>query len=422
MGRTVIIGGGMAGMAAAVGAAQRGQSVTVLERNDKTLKKLGVTGNGRGNLLNAGTPLYYGDAAFAQKVLGYMPYQRLAAFWESLGVPLRMEEEGRCYPAALQAAVAVDALRLRARQLGVQVCLRTRVMGLLFQEGSYWLEAEEGVAAPPLGKGKKPISQEVLARKYKADRVIVATGGAAAPAHGTDGSAYGLLTAFGHCCTPLRPALCALVTDKRRMAGLMGQRVRAALTLRDSSGKALRQSRGEALFAQDGVSGIAAMQLARFVSDNCTLHMDMREELGQEEWSQAELCGRLQAVAENRKELPLSELFTGMLMPQVSRAVLVAAGCKDLQQGLAYVPAGRIRAICAALMDFSLPVKGVRGMGSAQVTAGGVDTKDFDPATLESKLQKGLYAAGEILNVDGDCGGFNLMFALASGLLAGGSG
>ena len=125
MGRTVIIGAGAAGMAAAISAARRGHSVTVLERNEKTLKKLGVTGNGRGNLLNAGPPLYYGNPDFAARVLEQMPYPQLAAFWEELGVPLRLEEE-RAYPAALQAAVAVDALRLEARRLGAQVCVRTR--------------------------------------------------------------------------------------------------------------------------------------------------------------------------------------------------------------------------------------------------------------------------------------------------------
>lgn len=420
MSRTLIVGAGAAGMAAAISAARQGQSVTVLERNEKTLKKLGVTGNGRGNLLNSGHPLYYGDAGFAAQILSRVPYERLAGFFEELGVPLREESEGRVYPAALQGAVAVDALRLRARQLGVQVCTRTRVVRLLSQEGGFLLEAEESLPQEEGSKGKKAPAAEVIRRKYKADRVVVAAGGAAAPAHGTDGSAYGLLTAFGHALTPIRPALCALLTEKKRIDGLAGQRVRARLTLRDRQGKLLHETQGEALFAQDGVSGIAAMQLARWVTDGCVLHMDLREELNREAMEVRELRGYLQTMADSRRELPLSELFTGMLMPQVGRAVLGAAGYLEPNRLIGSLPPKACEAIAATLAEFSLAVEGLRGFDSAQVTAGGIATADFDPATLESRLQKGLYAAGEILDVDGDCGGFNLMFAFASGLLAGG--
>ena len=127
---TLIIGGGAAGMAAAIAAARAGQAVTVLERGRRPLKKLGVTGNGRGNLLNAGAPDYPGGADFAAQVLAAMPYERLAAFWEELGVPLRLEEEGRVYPASLLASTAVDALGLAARRLGVEIIVNARVTDL----------------------------------------------------------------------------------------------------------------------------------------------------------------------------------------------------------------------------------------------------------------------------------------------------
>lgn len=419
MGRTVIIGAGAAGMTAAISAAKHGQRVTVLERNEKTLKKLGVTGNGRGNLLNAGPPLYDGDPDFARRVLESLPYARLAAFFQDLGVPLRLEEE-RVYPAALQAAVAVDALRLEARRLGVQVCVRTQVTGLTLKEGGFWLEAEEGAPAPPGAKGRKSPAPEVLPRTYRADRVIVAAGGAAAPAQGTDGSAYGLLTAFGHRLTPVKPALCALVTEKKPMAGLFGQRVRARLSLRSPEGALLQETRGEALFAQDGVSGIAAMQLARRAAPGCVLHMDLRDELSAPPMEPGELRAFVEALAGRRKELPLCELFTGALMPPVSRAVLRAAGYPDENRLIGTLPGRAWEAIAHTLMDLPLALEGPRGFDSAQVTAGGIAAADFDPATMESRLQQGLYAAGEILDVDGDCGGFNLMFAFASGLLAGG--
>ncbi|MCL1854122.1 MAG: aminoacetone oxidase family FAD-binding enzyme [Clostridia bacterium] len=416
MEKTVVVGGGAAGMAAAVEAAREGGDVTVLERNEKPLKKLSVTGNGRGNILNRGAPLYYGDAAFAAKVLRRMPYERLAAFWEDLGVPLRQEEEGRCYPAALQAAVAVDALRLRARQLAVQICTRTRVTGLSVEGASFVLDAEESAPPPPCKIPAGPA--EVTARKYRASRVIVAAGGAAAPAHGTDGTAYGLLTGFGHTLIPCRPALCALLTATKP-AALAGQRIRATLTLRDVRGRELHRTRGELLFAKDGVSGIAAMQLARFVTGSCMLTVDMREEINQEGTDLPRLSRFLRDRASKRPELPMGELFTGMLMPQVSQALMGAAGVLDRDLAIGRFSDKVYDALAKSLTELPITVKGVRGFSSAQVTAGGIVPSDFCADTMESRFQKGLFAAGEMLDVDGDCGGFNLMFAVATGLLAG---
>ena len=143
MARTIVVGGGAAGIAAAIAAAEGGHSVLVLERNARPLKKLGVTGNGRCNLLNDGAPVYYGDAAFARDVLARMPYARLRAFFERLGVPLRKEAEGRVYPAALQAAVVADALLLRARQLGVEIATGRRVTDIARAGDSFALTLRE---------------------------------------------------------------------------------------------------------------------------------------------------------------------------------------------------------------------------------------------------------------------------------------
>lgn len=419
MRRTLIVGGGVAGMAAAIAAAEKGDSVTVLERGSKILKKLGVTGNGRGNLLNSGAPQYFGDAVFAEAVLKQVPYQKLAAFWGGLGVPLREEGEGRVYPAALQASVAVDALRLRAAQLGVQVAILTQARHIgISQDGGFVVEAVESVLSAG-GKGKKPVETNLIPRKFYADRVIVTVGGAAAPAHGTDGTAYGLLTDFGHALAPARPALCALMTEKKPLRGLFGLRVRAALRLCDRDGRLLRESAGEALFAEDGVSGIAAMQLARFVLKGCVLHMDLRPALNMAGVEKKELLLYFRGLAEKRRELPIRELCTGLMAPQLSRALLLAAGITAWEPATASLKPEQMEALVDAVMDFTLDVEDVRGFDSAQVTAGGIPPREFDWATMESRLQKGLYAAGEVLDVDGDCGGFNLMLAVASGLLAG---
>lgn len=474
---TAIIGGGAAGVAAAIAAAERGQRVLVLERNRKPLKKLGVTGNGRANVLNSGTPLYYGDEAFAQAVLARLGYTELRDFFASLGVPLREETEGRLYPAALQAAVVVEALLLRAAQLGVEFLAGTRVdtieregQGFTLRATQTAPEADSRKGGRAAARGAQTVATPPLT--LYADRVIVTVGGAAAPAHGTDGSAYGLLTVFGHRVTPLKPALCALLADKRRIAGLSGQRVKARLSLLAPDGHTLHTAEGEVLFGDDAISGIAAMQLARFYGEGACLSMDLRPATGwaeneaepmartpqggtftthvsdgerqsaetstyettsteqtpivktapdgaPEELTNASLLKHVQALAALRRDCALGDLLTGTFAAPVARLLCREAKLGDPSMPVAQLRQSDLRRLAATLADLRLPITGTRGWDQAQVTAGGVDTADFDPATMESRLCKNLYAAGEVLNVDGDCGGFNLMFAFASGMLAG---
>lgn len=433
--RTLIIGGGAAGMAAAIAAARAGQAVTVLERGRRPLKKLGVTGNGRGNLLNAGAPDFPGGANFAAQVLAAMPYDRLAAFWEDLGVPLRLEEEGRVYPASFLASAAVDALLLAARRLGVEIIVNARVAALdRLPGGGFEVRGTVCRYLPNVSKKSGKTRPGALAEespaRWRGDRVIVAAGGAAAPAHGTDGSAYGLLTAFGHGLTPIRPALCALLAQPEPLRALAGLRARAALRLLDGRGACLAHSCGEALFAPDGVSGIAAMQLARWWQPGCSLHMDLREAVLGPRAAQAtgpealaETARLLRVRAQNREGCRLIELLTGAAPPALNEALLRAAGLErhaasPLADLAALLP-NVFAALAQAIVDFRVPITGTRGFDAAQVTAGGVMTDGFDPRTLQSRLCPGLHAAGEVLDVDGACGGFNLMFATASGLLAG---
>ena len=403
-----VIGGGAAGFAAAIAAVQAGARVTVLERNAKPLKKLGVTGNGRGNVMNTGKPVYFGDSAFAEAVLGRMGVKELTAFFASLGVPLREEGEALLYPASLQAASVQQAFLLRAGQLNIDIRSLARVTCIAPQPDGFAISGTQGSGSDPKRMTEEPFL-------LHADKVIVACGGAAYPAHGTDGTAYGLLTELGHRLTPVFPALCALTVAQKKLQGLKGQRVRAKLWLEDRAGHTVRQADGEALFADDAVSGIAAMQLARFAKAGMTLFLDLRDELN----LQGDALPFVQSLAGSRGNLPAAELFTGAFSTPVSRLILRQAGVKELSAPIASLGADRIRALAQTIACVRMPVLGTRGFDAAQVTAGGIETGEFNPATMESRLVPGLYAAGEILNVDGDCGGFNLMFAFASGLLAG---
>ena len=401
----LIIGGGAAGMAAAIAAARRGHRPTVVERGRKALKKLGVTGNGRGNLLNCGKGQYFGDAAFADAVLQNMPYERVAAFLEEAGIPLVHEAEGRMYPSSYLAASAVDALKWQAETLRVEIIVNTRVVKIEKKNSGFLVRAVKTVFAPDITlKSGRVKPGEVIGEEevsFRCDRVIVTVGGAAAPIHGTDGSAYGLLTELGHSLVPVHPALTALLTDKKAVEGLSGQRVRAKLTLCGPQGKQLHESEGEALFAEDGVSGIAAMQLSRFAHDGCVLHMDLRTAITGK--PDTDVLAWLKRRAESRDQ---RTLLLGAASPALASVLMRRSG-------------GSVEKLSQLIEDFAVPVTGVRGFDSAQVTAGGVTPAEFDPSTMQSRLVPGLYAAGEVLDVDGACGGFNLMFAFASGLLAG---
>lgn len=417
----LIIGGGAAGAAAAIAAAEAGKQVLVLDKNRKALKKLGVTGNGRGNLMNAGQLRYYGDEVFAQAVFEQLPCAAVRRFWEELGVTLAEEDEGRVYPAAYTAAVVTEALSLRMEELGVEIAQNTTVHGLEAVADGFCATATESLyAADKVKAGGKVKKGDLLEEKqvtYTAQKVIVAAGGSAAPVHGTDGSAYRLLCGFGHKLIKPRPALSPLNTDTEPLRGLSGQRIRAELTLCLPNGDIAHQTRGEALFTDSGVSGIAAMQLSRFVKQGAVLRLDMREAVFGD--PKIDAGAALEARIHRKAESPLGSLFAGAATPALAGALLRAAGLQDKRR-----PAGTLNAIerCAltkAITAFALPVTGVKGFEAAQVTAGGIDPGGFDPATMESRLQGGLYAAGEILDVDGDCGGYNLMFATAGGLLAG---
>jgi predicted Rossmann fold flavoprotein len=199
--------------------------------------------------------------------------------------------------------------------------------------------------------------------------------------------------------------------------GLEGVRVKAALRLVSPAGDALHETSGEALFTAEGVSGIAAMQLSRFATDGCTLMMNLTESLTGS--PDTDVPTWLEERIRRRGHLPVGQLLTGSALPALQNALLSMAGIGANGGTPAQLTKSQQENLCRAITGFSLPVTGVRGFDAAQVTAGGIDPRDVDPATMESRLVPGLYLTGEILNVDGDCGGFNLLFAFASGLLSG---
>ena len=396
--QVLIIGGGASGLAAAIVAARRGEAVTLLERGERAGKKLLATGNGRCNLANLNEAAYYGDPAFARAVLRHMPVSRVLAFFEGIGLPARADAAGRVYPGCNQAAAVLDVLRAQLDALGVRAVTGTPVKTLRRRDGRWQAVSERGT--------------------YAGDRVLVCCGGLAAPKLGA-ADAYGLLTGLGCALIPPMPALTPLETDKAPLKGLSGLRLPARLTL-CGDGAPAACAQGEALFADYGVSGVCAMQLARDAGRllkagaKTTLYMDFSPMLGLTDSCMERLPAgdpfageaSVRAWLQKRRESLPGDPLTGAL-PRLLREKLRQADPRDLP-----------RLLCA----YPLAVTGVRGFDQAQVTAGGIDCADFDPATMAHRRLPGLHACGEILNVDGDCGGYNLQFAFATGLLAGANG
>ncbi len=391
----IVIGGGAAGMAAAITAAERGAKVTVLERMDRVGKKLLATGNGRCNLMNVGQPCYPGGESFAAQVLDVCGAEAQTVFWQKLGLRLRTEDGGRVYPVSGQASSVLDALRLAMDNLGVQVMTGMTVEDIRPCKHGWMIRAN--------------------GEKLTCDKVIVAGGGCAQPKLGSDGSLWPMLAELGHTVRKPRPALTQIMTETLPIKGLSGIRVKADVAV-VMAGKVLHEETGEVLFADYGISGVCVMQCARFAEKGSVMRLNLLHGMG--------LCDTEEARMEllRRRDMwrdqPMEKLLTGLCVPRLASALCMEAGIRFRDRLVGSLKDAEASALARTLAAFDLPVKGVKGFDTAQVTAGGLAVEEFDPATMESRLHKGLYAAGEVLDVDGTCGGFNLMFAFGSGIIA----
>ena len=397
-----IVGGGAAGLFAAVTAAKAGAKVTVLEKADRVGRKLLATGNGRCNLTNlrAAAADYHTDCPAAVKaVLEQLPPAQAVAQFKQIGLLCREEEEGRVYPYSAQAAAVLDRLRFACAHLGV--------------------ETENGISVKSIEKSADGfLLTDETGRRVRAGRVLLAAGGAAAPQLGGSSDGCRLLERFGHTVTPLTPALTPVKTDPARVKPLKGVRVRAAVTLFIDGTPGPREL-GEVQFTEQGLSGIAVMQLSSRIGADTkgkhsfALSLDLMPDFTREEVHRL-LTGRLSYAGE---EL-VSDFMTGLLPKRVGQTAAKEAGA-CLSQPAGSLPGGVWGKLARMLKDWRFEAKGTLSWPQAQVTAGGARLCEFDPVTLQSKRVPGLYAAGEVLNVDGPCGGYNLQWAWASGFAAG---
>jgi len=397
MAKVLVIGGGAAGMAAAIAAASVGDEVTVLERMDRVGKKILATGNGRCNLMNVSPLKYPGGEAFARRVLAHCGVREQTAFWHHLGLRMRTEDGGRVYPVCVQASSVLDALRMMIDALCVSVVASVTVDRVEKTRAGYAVFAGH--------------------QRWNAERLIVTGGGCAQPKLGSNGSLWPILASLGHTIRQPFPCLTQIVTDTAPIRGLSGIRVRCRVWVTRNEQNVHEES-GEALFADYGVSGVCVMQCARYALKGSKLHLSLLEGMGFRDAGEAE--NEIHRRISLWGDKPCETLLTGLCVTRLTQSVFRMAGLDEmLHKPISALTLRHVKALAAVLSDFSLMIQGVKGFENAQVSGGGADCEEFDPTNMMSRICDNLHAAGEVLDVDGDCGGFNLMFAFGSGILAG---
>lgn len=397
--KVIIVGGGASGLMAALTASERPDArVVLLERQARVGRKLLATGNGRCNLSNRNlTPKnYHGEnAGFCEYALSRFGPEQTLAWFRALGLLTAAEESGRVYPVSDSANSVVDVLRLAlAQRENVELRAGCEVQALRKKRGKF----------------EVVLPEETLT----GEAVIVCTGGCAGGKLGGTELGYRLLEGMGHHRTRLCPALVQLRTDTTYVRALKGVRCDARVTYR-APGTA-EERRGEVQFTEYGVSGPAIFELSRAVSVHPvpgTLLLDLLPEVSEEE-----VFALLEARCAGTPGWKAEELLTGFVHNRLGKTLLRSCGI-SFETDCSSLSADTLRAVCRAVKHFAIEVKGTMGMDGAQVTAGGILTSEFRADTMESRLYRGLYAAGEVLDIDGDCGGYNLQWAWSSGRLAG---
>ena len=392
-----IIGGGASGMAAALAAAEcPDNQIILLERQSRVGRKLAATGNGRCNLTNlhAESCGYHGDEPeFVKPALKRFGVDNTMQWFQSLGLLTVVEDWGRVYPFSDQANSVVDVLRYALEKPNIQVLTGFEVQKVKKTEQGFRVEGTEETVF--------------------CDKLIIACGGLAGTKLGGSMSGYKLLRSLGHKCTRLRPSLVQLKSSWPLCASLKGVRAPSKVEiLRD--GVQHSRSDGELQFTEYGLSGPVIFEVSRDACEggkNWVAHLDFLP-CKDETWLKEQLLRRKQT------HLKAEDLLTGILHNRLGRVIVQSVGISG------YVPIAQleddeIEAVCKAVKGFDISLTEPMGMDSAQVTAGGIVTREFDPETMESRLVPGLYACGEVLDIDGDCGGYNLQWAWSSGRMAG---
>lgn len=407
----IVIGGGAAGLMAAGTAARAGRSVLLLEKMEKSARKVCITGKGRCNLTNICPPEEFLEKVragrdFFRPAFRTLDNQALCRFFERQGVKLEVEQGRRVFPRSGKAWDIADALRYWCSDNGVETLLNARVREILTVGNRVY--------------GVTYRNKRGFTRKAEARNVILATGGASYPATGSTGDGYGLAHAVGHTIVEVRPALVPLESghaDRFLLSGLQLRNVQVALLI---DGTVADEAFGELQFSRRGVEGATTLRLSRRAVDalidgkQVALSLDLKPALSPEILRER--------IHRERESLPPDAFFGELLRKLMPRQLV-----QPMARGL-HIPTStplhqltdqQVDELIDTLKHFLVPISDYRPFEEAIVTAGGVSTEEVDPETLQSKIVRGLYFAGEVLDIDADTGGYNLQIAFSTGFLAG---
>lgn len=395
--RIAVIGGGASGMVAAIEASKKGYDVTVYERNKKLGRKILATGNGRCNITNASIDIshFHGsDPTFAAYAIKQFGFEECRRYFAKLGLEIVQGNNTRYYPMALQASSVVDVLSYTLKSVGVNVRLESEVTALTKENELFFLHDNRG--------------------EHRYHAVIIATGSAAMPTLGSSDSGYGLAKTFGHKVITPYASLVQLVCSETNIHQANGVKIDADIEVL-ANGVSLFQTRGDLLFTNYGLSGSAILDVSRSVSkalthgQNVILRIDLMPDMSKDALKSL-LTKRLKVVP----DLPLDLWLNGVIHKKLIPLVLERAKIAETQT----LNPKLVQRIVYVLKSLDVVVSDTKGTKSCEVMAGGIATDQIDSKKMQSTLVEGLYFCGEVLDVDGDCGGYNLHFAWASALLA----
>ncbi|MBE6793931.1 MAG: aminoacetone oxidase family FAD-binding enzyme [Ruminococcaceae bacterium] len=393
-----VIGGGAGGLFFTALAAKMHKELrfTVIEKNPRVGKKLLVTGNGRCNLTNIYTSVsdYHGSfSPYIKTILDICPPQKILDLFLEMGLVTRADDFGRVYPKSNQASSVLDVLRFNCEKDNVSFFCDNKVEKIEKRSNSFAISTDKS--------------------SFTAQRVIFATGGAAAPKAGGDKSGYEILKKLGHKIITPSPSLCPIMVKSDYLKSLKGIRVQGEVLLLEN-GKTISNEIGEIQFTENALSGICVFNLSQYIESKqkYTLRVKMMPE---NEYNEI-----VSVLLNNRRvfaTLEAENLMTGIFHKRIAQALMKATGI-NLNKKVEEISEREIKTLAKVINNFDFEVIGPSDFGNAQVTKGGVSGLEVNPDTMESKIVKGLYIIGEALDCNGDCGGYNLQFAFATGYLA----
>ena len=398
----IIIGGGAAGLIAAITAKDMGTDVAIVEGTDRIGKKILTTGNGRCNITNMNTSpeMYHSNNhSFYEPALEAFGYMATERFFNSLGLPLVSLEEGKLYPMCLQASAVLDIFRLALEEKAIPIYLNTKVKEILTSK-----------------KGFKIYTS--CDQVFECEKIILSTGGVCAPKTGSDGSGYSIVRQLGHKIIPPIPALVQLKLSYKNLKALAGVKFQGTAQV-FADGSLLRKEVGEILFTDYGISGPPILQLSRTAAyalktkNKVLLKIDLMNTFSIE--ALIDFFENHWATFSYRS---VYDSLIGILNKKLIPILLKEAGIISIHKPCSDLEWEEKKNILKLLKEWEFEITATNSFNDAQITAGGIDAVDINKETLESKLIPNLYFAGEIIDVDGDCGGFNLQWAWSSGYVA----